>query len=87
MGHLLNMLFDLGMCALCAYLAVKALLQGQVGAYRIGLALFPRNDGRPPARAVYTRAKDPGSYWLMVASCAAAAIAMAIVLIRDLGWR
>lgn len=84
-SHLLSILFDLGMCAVCAYLAIKALLQGQVGFYRFGLALFPRNDGRPPVRSIYTRVKEPGSYWLVVVSCVAASIVMGLVLIRDLG--
>jgi len=80
----MRILVDLGICGLCGYLAIKALLQGHVGFYRIGLALFPRNDGRPPARGVYTRDKDPGSYWLVVISSAAGALAMGLVVIRDL---
>ncbi len=80
-ARVLDIIFEMGLCILCAALAIKALVRGEFAIIRFGLMHFPRNDGRPPARVVYTRIKDPVDYWMGVASLIAATLAALFVIV------
>ena len=83
-GHIFGFFLDVGLCLLCSAMAIKALRKGEVSVFYAALTMFPRDDGRPPARRTYTRIADPGSYWLCVGSAVFFAVVMGIAVFRDI---
>ena len=76
--------FLLLILVLFLYLAIKGVRRGKVEYYVPELGLFPRKDGRPPARGTYDRRTQPWSYWVSIFTLVAWSAAILVLIFRDL---